>query len=96
MTTYVLRDGKLVPKNQAAPLNPSHGQGPAIHPDFAEPVQNMADGKRYGSKRHYHDAVRAHGCRVIGNDFNNQPMSNPKYQSKGLRDDIKRAAGESG
>ena len=91
---WVLRDGKLIEKRLAPPLNPCFGTGPAIHADFAEPVQCMADGKYYGGKRKYLDTVKAHGCEVVGTDFDNLPMKNPEYQPKGLREVIKRSAGQ--
>lgn len=36
--------------------------------DFQDSVQNPVDGKHYSSRRHYMDALRAHGVEVVGND----------------------------
>lgn len=38
-------------------------------------IVNHADGKRYDSKSAYEKAVKAKGCRVVGNDWNNQDLS---------------------
>ena len=36
-----------------------------------------ADGKRYDSKSQYERAVKAKGCRVVGNDFNGATYKTP-------------------
>lgn len=66
--TWVMRDGKLIPKHEAPPLNPVHGRGPMIISGTIDHVLNMADGKRYTCKRSYEKAVRAAGCEIIGNE----------------------------
>jgi len=40
-------------------------------------IINHADGKRYDSKSNYEKAVRAKGCRVVGNDWNNTQWKAP-------------------
>lgn len=87
---YVLRDGELVPKSEAAPLHPVYGQGPVIHSDFSDPVRSMIDGKHYGSKRHYRDHVKSRGCEIVGNDFN-KPVAHTIPDVPGLKDTIRRA-----
>lgn len=91
--TYVTRDGELVPKHLAPPLHVKHGRGPAIHCDFSGPVLNHADGKRYTSKRHYYDAVKAHGCRVVGNDLNDAKPA-PAADDPSVKADVEKAYGE--
>jgi len=61
---FVYRDGKLVPKGEAAPLN----RGPYVISDCMAPVRSMADGKMYDSKSTYSRAVRAAGCEIVGNE----------------------------
>ena len=47
---------------------------------------NHADGKRYDSKSEYNRAVRAKGCRVVGNDWNNATYKTPL--ERGVRGDF--------
>ena len=59
--TYVMRDGKLVPKRKAAPL-------PGLYmPDISE--FRTIDGVTISSRKHLRDYERAHNCRQIGNDI---------------------------
>lgn len=62
--TYVMRDGKLVPKHQAAPLHRSQRSAfptPSLRRDSIEPVQSMADGKTYDSLSALRRTYRAEG-----------------------------------
>jgi hypothetical protein len=61
-----------------------------VQSDFSEPVLNMADGQRYGSKRFYRDALRAHGCVEVGNEALTRPATKD-YRPQGVGYDIKRA-----
>lgn len=63
MTTYVLRNGKLVEKTAAT-------ADPRLHviSDTMPATLNHADGLRYDSKRGYERAVRAAGCEIVGNE----------------------------
>jgi hypothetical protein len=63
MTTFVLRNGKLVEKTAA-------NADPRLHviSDNLDGVLNPANGLRYGSKRAYEKAVRAAGCEIVGNE----------------------------
>lgn len=45
-----------------------------------------ADGKRYDSKSQYERAVRAKGCRVVGNDYNKAEWKPPL--ERGVRGDF--------
>ncbi len=91
--TFVIdpRTRKLIPKEEAFWL---HGNGntnvPNIIGDMAE-TKSLLDGKVYSSKRHYRDHLRAHDAVIVGNDFNNQPMTGPKPDVPDLTGDIKRA-----
>lgn len=58
-------------------LSPVRG---IIRDDLPGGVNGMvshADGKRYDSKSQYNAAVRAAGCRVVGNDMNGKEYSRP-------------------
>lgn len=70
--TYVLRDGKLVEKRYAEPLN----AGPYIATDGMDPIRSMADGKMYDSKSAYRRELKARGCVELGND--RQERAEPK------------------
>lgn len=62
MTTYVLRDGKLVEKWLA------RRQVPAVISDTMEPMQHMATGRVHTSKAAFRADTRAAGCIEVGND----------------------------
>jgi hypothetical protein len=70
--TYVYRDGELVPKHLAMPLNlgfmsRSHAvSSPMLNLDGCVPFQSMADGKMYDSKSEYRKTLKAGGYREIG------------------------------
>lgn len=49
-------------------------------------VFNHADGKRYDSKSEFNKAVRAKGCRVIGNDWKDTKYKTPL--ERGVRGDF--------
>lgn len=63
--TYVIRNGELVNKEDAEPLN---GSGPAFHyiSDTMDTTRHMANGKLYDSKSEFRKATKAAGCREIG------------------------------
>jgi hypothetical protein len=68
MTTYVYRNGKLVPKHRA----PSKGYGNekllGVISDEMSPTKHMADGQVYTSKKKFREATRAAGCIEVGNE----------------------------
>lgn len=69
--TFVLRDGKLVPKHLAAPLtelNRSSLPSPMLIRDGMDSTWNPVNGQHYDSKRAYEKAVRAAGCEIVGNE----------------------------
>lgn len=68
--TYVLRDGKLVPKHLAAPRN-AVSSGPQVIGDTIEMWSPM-DGKHYTSKSKYRAEVRARGLTEVGTERQTQ------------------------
>jgi hypothetical protein len=87
--TIVLHQGKWVTKSIDGVItedylrlvghkkvNPFDGYG-SDNIGGSDGVFNHADGKRYDSKSQYERAVRANGCRVVGNDLNNQTWKTP-------------------
>lgn len=71
MTTYVLRDGKLIERHLAPPLvfgARSDLPTPMIIRDGLDDVVNPIDGKPYSSKSAYYRTVRQAGCEIAGND----------------------------
>ncbi len=81
--TFVLRDGKLVPKHQAAPLHRPQRSAfptPMLRRDSIEPVQSMADGKTYDSLSALRRTYRADGnpqgieYQEIGNEKRSDPV----------------------
>jgi len=103
MAAFVLRrmDGelRLVRKDQAPPMHPRGERSdlpmPMLVRDFDEPVQSMADGKWYTSKRALARSARA-AHNPYGQDFielgtDEMPWVEHKSDEKKLRDDIREA-----
>ena len=72
--TFVYRDGELVPKHLAAPLNlgflsRSRLPAPYINLDTADAFRSMADGKLYDSNSAYRASLKRLGMREIGNEI---------------------------
>lgn len=63
MATFVMRKGRLVRKERAAPM-----AGHFVISDEMAPTRHMADGKHYTSKSRFREATRAAGCIEVGND----------------------------
>lgn len=81
---YVYRDGKLVPKSQAIPLNaPSH----SIITDSMPETWHPADGKHYESKSRFRRVTRAHGCTEVGNER----QTDRRQFDRNAREDVRRA-----
>lgn len=73
MTTYVLRNGELVPKSEASPRKPgAFSYVPDIEP-FVAPTRRK---EVISSRKHLRDFERAYQCRQVGNDLD---PSNPRY-----------------
>jgi hypothetical protein len=72
--TFVYRDGEVVLKQHAEPLNlgflsrSERVAAPMLIPDTIE-MRSMADGKVYTSKSHYRQSLKAHGYREVGNEI---------------------------
>ncbi len=84
--TYVLRQGQLVEKHLAAPLN----QSAYIRPDGMDPILSHADGKTYDSKSAYYASVRRAGSEIIGNDTSIF-RERQEYRPEGVERSIKQA-----
>ena len=63
--TYVLRDGKLVPKHMAAPKS---GAAFFVISDEMKPMRHPITNKLMDSKSQFRAVTRAHGCVEVGND----------------------------
>lgn len=83
---FVLRDGKLIPKHLAPPLNEKYAEGPAIIGDCIPVTLNPANGKQYDSKSAYYKAVRAAGCEILGSK--EEPSANARPQLDDPMSDI--------
>lgn len=87
--TYILVNGKLIAKTVDGEVTNQYrkymsnkpvqsvfsGFGSDNLPGGVEGIINHADGKRYDSKSQYERAVKAKGCRIVGNDWNNKDLS---------------------
>lgn len=61
--TYVLRNGELVPKSEAAPLNTHY-----VVSDTMTPLRHPITGKMMDSKSAFRAVTKAHGCTEVGNE----------------------------
>lgn len=63
--------------------------GPVFTDNLPGGVNGMlshADGKMYDSKSQYERALKAKGCRIVGNDLNNVTYKTP--EERGIRGDF--------
>ena len=67
MTTYVMRNGRLVDKAKAGARRGS-GAAPSVISDEIPETRHMADGKLYTSKHKFRQATRDAGCVEVGNE----------------------------
>lgn len=67
MTTYVLRDGKLIEKS-LAPSIEVHARSPYYIPDSMEPTVHMATGRVFTSKAKFRAETRAANCIEVGSE----------------------------
>ncbi len=89
MTTYVMRNGKLVDRAIAPPLA-SHSAAPHVISDIMPTLINHADGRRYDSKAKFRQATKAMGCIELGTE--KLPERRPvKLDRAQRRDDIRRS-----
>ncbi len=70
--TYVMRDGKLVPKSQAAPLLPPAKRSALPMPYFVRdeipPTFHPATGQLMTSLSEFRKVTKASGCEEVGNE----------------------------
>lgn len=81
--TYVFRNGELVPKHQAEPLN----SAPYIISDAIDPTWHPSDGKVYDSKSTFRRVTKSHGGVEVGNE---RQATRQTWQPVS-RDDVHRA-----
>lgn len=88
MTTYVIRNGELVEKSQAEPLETIH-----YISDHMDALRHMADGRIYDSKHAFRRATKDNHCQEVGDqrDFGRERKFIPKLDKRQRRDDIGRA-----
>jgi hypothetical protein len=84
MTTFVIRDGELVDKSIAAPLECDQ---PRLYvtTDTMDPAKHMADGRTYDSKSAFRRATKAAGCVEVGDQKNYGLGRAPPKLDKGRR-----------
>ena len=90
--TFVFRDGRIVPKSQAAPLprGPRSGvAAPMLIRDQMDALQGMHDGKLYDSKSALRASYRAAGVNELGNDA--PTTAQAPARPGGFREDVARA-----
>lgn len=68
MTTFVMRNGRLVRKDRARPLHAVHGRAAYVVSDVMAPVKHMGTGAVVDSKAAFRAHTRASGCVEVGND----------------------------
>lgn len=91
MPTYVIRNGELVDKALAEPLNYGSDATQVIS-DIMPETRHMADGKTYTSKSRFRAATRAAGCIEVGNEVQvlTKPRAPVPLDRAKRRDDIRR------
>jgi hypothetical protein len=91
--TFVMRNGRLVRKERAAPLVEAFGVAPFVISDTMPETRHMADGQYYSSKAKFREITKAHGCVEVGNEtkYLTKPRERIKLDGRKRRDDIKKA-----
>ena len=87
--TWVMRNGRLVRKERAAPLNVTSSAVYVIS-DTMQPLKHMGTGRMLDSKSQFRADTRASGCVEVGTD----PAAmreRPKPVPQGAHMDVKRA-----
>lgn len=90
--TFVMRNGRLVPKSEAAPLSVPTGRVNVIS-DTMRPMRHPSNGKIYDSKSRFRAETRARGLVEIGNE---QPKPRKAIDMPPVGPDIARAIQELG
>lgn len=92
MPTYVLRDGKLVPKETAPPLHQQHhAKRVHVQSDSMPPLKHMATGQIVDSKSEFRRQTKAAGCIEVGDDPAILRPQKPEYKHSDLKPLIYRA-----
>jgi len=87
--TWVYRDGKMVEKTWAPnPARSSLSCPNVIRDSLLEPLQHMANGRMYDSKRAMEKADREAGCICVGNEA---PKQLPAEPMSAWKDDVAQA-----
>jgi hypothetical protein len=86
MTTYVLRNGRLVEKQYAG--TPSADKRPYVISDVMTPLRHPITQQLMDSKSEFRKITKAHGCIEVGND--KWPERKP-VETSPVRPDIMRA-----
>ena len=91
--TFVMRKGRLVRKERAAPLVEAFGIAPFVISDTMPELRHMADGQYYSSKAKFREVTKAHGCIEVGTEtsYLNKPRERIKLDKRKRVDDIKKA-----
>ncbi len=89
MTTYVFRDGKLVEKELAEPLN----SAPHYISDHMDPLLHHAAMRVIDSKSEFRRETRAHGCVEVGDspNYGTKRLFTPKLDKRQRREDVQKA-----
>lgn len=87
MASFVYRDGKVIPKEEAEPYNPEWAV--SIISDNMDPVKHHGTGRIIDSKAKFRADTRASGCVEIGNE-RIQARNPIALDRRQRREDIKR------
>lgn len=93
MTTFVIRNGKIVDKKSAPPKGAKHGNASYVISDEMAETRHMADGAYYTSKKKFRQATRAAGCVEVGTETSTllRPRDRVVLDPGRRRDAIQRA-----
>ena len=88
MTTYIMRNGRLIEKRLAEPLNLHY-----VISDTMDATRHMANGKYYTSKAKFRAATKAAGCIEYGTETATllKPRKPVTLDRAKRRDDIRHA-----
>lgn len=87
--TYVIRDGELIDKRDAAPLH-APSDAPNVIRDQMDPLMHMANGKMSDSKSEHRRWTKEAGCCEVGNEVL-KPFKAPILSRSDRAHDIKTA-----
>lgn len=90
--TWVMRRGRLVRKENAAPLNTGR-PAPQVISDTMQALRHPITGKPMDSKSQFRSVTRAHGCVEVGNEVQRDTR---RIDYGNVKHDIARAISELG